>query len=147
MGLPFDLMKIEIPDKKKLVYQTRFPIRWGDMDCMGHVNNAMYFRYIESARIDWYTSMGVETNPKGEGFVILNAFCNFYKQFEYPGEILLKLYVSDPGRTTLETWATLEKPEEPGVIHAAGGGTAIWVDFPRHKSAPLPEWLRAIATD
>ncbi|MFZ9298496.1 MAG: acyl-CoA thioesterase [Hylemonella sp.] len=140
-------MKIEIPEKKKLVYQTRFPIRWGDMDSMGHVNNVMYFRYIESARIDWFRSVGVKTNPNGEGFVIVNAFCNFYKQFEYPADILLKLYVSDPGRATLETWATMERPEAPGVLHAAGGGTAIWVDFPRQKSIQLPDWLRALAAD
>ena len=132
---------------RKLLAKIPISVRWRDMDSMGHVNNVMYFRYIESARIDWFRSVGVKTNPNGEGFVIVNAFCNFYKQFEYPADILLKLYVSDPGRTTLETWATLEKPEEPGVIHAAGGGTAIWVDFPRQKSAPLPEWLRAIATD
>ena len=138
-------MKIEIPEKKKLVYEVRFPIRWGDMDVMGHVNNVMYFRYIESARIDWFRSIGVKPDPTGEGFVIVNAFCNFYKQLEYPGDIVLKLYVSDPGRTTLETWATMEKPDEPGVIYAAGGGTAIWVDFPKQKSANLPDWLRTIA--
>ena len=139
-------MKIEIPEKKKLVHETRFPIRWGDMDVMGHVNNVMYFRYIESARIDWFRSIGVSPNPDGEGFVIVNAFCNFYKQLEYPGEVLLKMYVSDPGRTTVETWATMEKPEQPGVIHAAGGGTAIWVDFPKQKSRDLPDWLRAIVS-
>jgi acyl-CoA thioester hydrolase len=33
-------------------------LRWGDMDAMGHVNNAQYFRYLETARIDWMRSMG-----------------------------------------------------------------------------------------
>ena len=40
-------MKIEIPEVKKLVYEMRFPVRWGDMDAMGHVNNTVYFRYLE----------------------------------------------------------------------------------------------------
>lgn len=43
-------MKIEIPEVKKLVFETRFPVRWGDMDAMGHVNNTVYFRYLETAR-------------------------------------------------------------------------------------------------
>jgi acyl-CoA thioester hydrolase len=32
------------------------------------------------------------------------------------------------------------------VIHAAGGATTIWVDFPAQKSAPLPDWMRAHIT-
>ena len=135
-------MKFEIPERKKLVYTMSLPIRWGDMDAMGHVNNAAYFRYLETIRIDWMTSIGAAPNPEGEGVLIVNAFCNFYKQLEYPGDVLLKMYVSDPGRSSFESWATMERAEQPGVIHAAGGATMVWVDFPKQKSAPLPDWLR-----
>ncbi len=134
-------MKIEIPEKKKLVYEMRLPIRWGDMDAMNHVNNTTYFRYLETIRIDWLRSIGCEPDPNGEGPVIVNAFCNFYKQLEYPGDVLMKMYVSDPGRSAFESWGTMEKAEEPGVICAAGGATTVWVDFPAQKSAPMPERL------
>ena len=121
----------------------RLPIRWGDMDAMGHVNNTVYFRYLETARIDWMRSVGCQPDPQGEGPVIVNAFCNFYKQLEYPGDVLVKMYVSDPGRSTFESWCTMERADEPGVVYAAGGATTIWVDFPAQKSRPLPDWLRA----
>ena len=140
-------MKIELPEHKKLVFETRFPVRWGDMDAMGHVNNAQYFRYLETARIDWMRSIGVNPAPQGQGPVIVNAFCNFYQQLSYPDEVLLKLFVSDAGRTTFETWATMERVEQPGRICAAGGGTVIWVDFPLQKAAQLPDWVRALVTD
>ncbi len=139
-------MKIEIPESKKLVFEMSMPIRWGDMDAMGHVNNASYFRYLETVRIDWMYSIGCVPDPKGEGPVIVNAFCNFYKQLEYPGEVLVRMYASDPGRTTFETWGTMERADQPGVIYAAGGATTIWVDFPSQKAATLPEWMRAIVT-
>jgi acyl-CoA thioester hydrolase len=139
-------MKIEIPERKKLVFETTMPIRWGDMDAMGHVNNASYFRYLETVRIDWMYSIGCVPDPKGEGPVIVNAFCNFYKQLEYPGAVLVKMYASDPGRTTFETWGTMERVDQPGVIHAAGGATTIWVDFPSQKAATLPDWMRAIVS-
>ena len=45
-------MKIEIPEIKKLVFEMLMPIRWGDMDAMGHVNNTVYFRYMETARVE-----------------------------------------------------------------------------------------------
>jgi acyl-CoA thioester hydrolase len=139
-------MKFEIPEHKKLVHQMSIPIRWGDMDAMGHVNNTTYFRYLETIRIDWFQAIGTALNPAGCGPVIVNAFCNFYKQLEYPGDVLMKMYTSDPGRTTFESWATMELAGQPGLIHAAGGATTIWVDFPKQKAVELPEWVRAIVT-
>jgi acyl-CoA thioester hydrolase len=139
-------MKLEIPEIKKLVFQELVPIRWGDMDAMGHVNNTTYFRYLETIRIDWLRSIGALPDPSGCGPVIVNAFCNFYKQLEYPGDVLMKMYTSDPGRTTFETWATMEMPGHPGVIYAAGGATTIWVDFPKQKAVALPDWVRVIVS-
>ena len=129
---------------KKPIHTMRMPVRWGDMDAMGHVNNASYFRYLETVRIDWMYSIGCIPDPKGEGPVIVNAFCNFYKQLEYPGDVLVKMYASDAARTTFETWGTMERVDQPGVIYAAGGATTIWVDFPSQKAATLPEWMRAV---
>jgi acyl-CoA thioester hydrolase len=139
-------MRIEIPERKKLVYQMELPIRWGDMDAMGHLNNTSYFRYMETIRIDWLSSLHQVPAADKEGIVIVNAFCNFYKQLEYPGQVLLKMYASDPARTTFETWVTMERAEAPGLVHAAGGATTMWVDFPRQKAMPLPDWLRDLAT-
>jgi len=139
-------MKIDIPEHKKLVHEMRFPVRWGDMDAMGHVNNTVYFRYLETARIDWMVAAGCNPDPAGQGPVIVNAFCNFYQQLQYPDEVLLKLYVSDPGRTTFETWGTMERIAAPGVVCAAGGATTIWVDFPRQKATDLPGWMRTLVT-
>ena len=137
-------MKIELPEQKKLVYQMNIPIRWGDMDPMGHVNNTLYFRYLEICRVEWLREIGCPVNPQGEGPVIVNAFCNFYKQLEYPGDVLVKMYVSDPKRATFETWVTMERLDQPGVIYAAGGATTIWINFPQQKSAPLPDWVREL---
>ena len=139
-------MKIEIPENKKLVYEMRIPIRWGDMDAMGHVNNTIYFRYLEQLRVDWLRSVNCKLDPNGEGVVIVNAFCNFYKQLEFPGDVLMKMYVSDPGRTTFETWGTMELVDQPGVIYAAGGATTIWVDFPNQKAKTLPDRLRSLVS-
>jgi acyl-CoA thioester hydrolase len=139
-------MKFEIPEQKKLVYETVLPIRWGDMDAMGHVNNTLYFRYLEICRLDWMSANDCLPDPKGDGPVIVNAFCNFYKQLEYPGDIRVKMFVSDPGRTTFESWVTIERVDQPGVIYASGGATTIWVDFPNQKSKTMPDRIRALVS-
>ena len=96
--------------------------------------------------MDWLRSLNCSMDAKDEGVVVVNAFCNFYKQLEYPGDVLLKMYVSDPGRTTFETWATMERADQPGVIYAAGGATTIWVDVANKKAKNLPDWLRALVS-
>ena len=39
------------------------PIRWGDMDARGHVNNTLYYRYFESSRIALFELLNVYKNP------------------------------------------------------------------------------------
>ena len=136
-------MKLELPGQKKQVYRMSIPIRWGDMDAMGHVNNTTYFRYLETIRIDWMHSIGGAPDPVGEGPVIVNASCNPYTQLEYPGEVIATMYVSDVGRTSFESWCTLARSDDPDKVYAAGGATTVWVNFPLKKSAPIPDWLRA----
>jgi acyl-CoA thioester hydrolase len=137
-------MRFELPERLALCHEMLIPIRWGDMDAMGHVNNTVYFRYFETVRIAWFEQIGCMSDPRGEGPVIVNAFCNFIKQLEYPGEVWARHYVANPGRSSFDTYMTLERTDDPGVVYASGGATAVWVDFPRQKSAPLPERLRAL---
>ena len=122
-------MRITIAQQKNLVFESSIPIRWGDMDAMGHLNNASYFRYMETCRIDWLQSIGCVPAHADEGIVIVNAFCNFYRQITYPGAVVVRMYVSDPARTTFETWVTMERADQPGVICAEGGATTIWMHY------------------
>lgn len=140
------MLRFQVPAEKKLTNQVVIPIRWGDMDAMGHLNNTIYFRYLEIVRIAWFDEIGCAPNPQGEGPVIVNAFCNFIRQLEYPGDVVAKHYVCNPGRSSIDTYVTLERSDRPGEIHAEGGAKIVWIDFPKQKSAPLPDWLRALAT-
>lgn len=137
-------MKLELPAVKKSVFTMTMPICWGDMDAMGHVNNTVYFRYLEIVRIEWMRSIGCEPDPRGEGPVIVNAFCNFHKQLEFPGEVLATLFVSDPGRSSFESWCTLTRLDDPDTLYASGGATTVWVNFPLQKSSPLPPRMREL---
>ena len=120
------------------------PIRWGDMDAMGHVNNTVYFRYMEQARIEWFTEAGCAPDPMGEGPVIINARCTFIRQLKYPGEIEVATYVGGPGRSSFEMYHEIRRTDQKDVLSAEGGAKVVWVDFPLEKSAPLPEWVRAL---
>ena len=74
---------------------------------------------------------------------MVNAFCNFMKQLVYPDDVLAKLYVANLGRSSFDTFITLERVAAPGVIHAAGGATVVWVNFKKELSVPVPDSFRA----
>ena len=134
-------MRFHVPEEKKLTNELVIPIRWGDMDAMGHVNNTLYFRYMEIVRLEWLYAVGAPPAPAGVGPVIVNAFCNFIRQLEFPGDVLAKHYVARPGRSSFETYMTLERADAPGFIYAEGGAKTVWTDAQAQKSVPLPEWL------
>lgn len=134
---------------KKLVHTMRMPIRWGDMDMMGHVNNTVYFRYIESARIAWLEQAGGSPDPAAmtEGPVIVSAQCSFIKQLKYPGEIEVATYVGPPGRSSFDVTHEIRLVDadgQPGALHAEGGARVVWVNFQAEKSVPLPDAVRAL---
>lgn len=137
-------MRFTLPVEKKLTHEMVIPIRWGDQDPMGHVNNTVYFRYLEIVRLEWLFKIGAAPDPTGCGPVIVNAFCNFLRQLEYPGDILARHYVANPGRSSFDTYITLERVDLPGVIHAEGGAKTVWTDFKAQKSVPMPDWLRQV---
>lgn len=114
------------------------------MDAMGHVNNTVYFRYLEQARIEWFTEAGFAPDPNGEGPVIINARCTFIRQLKYPGDIEVRTYVGAPGRTSFESYQEIRRVDQPEILSAEGGAKIVWVNFPEEKSVPLPDWIRAL---
>jgi acyl-CoA thioester hydrolase len=128
----------------RLMHTEVIPIRWGDMDAMGHVNNTIYFRYMETTRIAWFERIGVRAGPQGVGPVIVNASCTFLKQLVYPGDVEVKMFAGDPGRSSLHTWLEMRPSYDPDTIYAEGAGKVVWVDFAKNKSVPLPDGIRKL---
>src|SRR5574343_905533 len=137
-------MRLDLPADKKLLHAMTVPMRWGDMDAMGHINNTLYFRYMEVARLQWMFESGVPANPQGVGPVIVNAFCNFIRQFEFPGDVLVRTYVGTMGKTSFDTFHEMLRTDDPTTVYANGGATIVWVDVPQQKSVPMSDRARAL---
>lgn len=132
---------------KKLVHTMRMAVRWGDMDAMGHVNNTVYFRYFETARIAWLEQVGALPDPAATGPVLVNAQCSFLKQLTYPAEIEVSSHVGPPGRSSFEMTHEIRVvgvDGQAGALHAEGMAKIVWVDFTAGKSVSLPEEVRAL---
>lgn len=107
------------------------------MDALGHVNNAVYFRYMEQTRIEWLYAQ----HPQGEAYdgtgpVIVNASCTFLTPLVYPGEVEVRMYLGDLGRTSVgsfyELWIGATQ-------YAEGAAKIVWIDLASGRPVPLPE--------
>jgi acyl-CoA thioester hydrolase len=131
--------------KRKLIYTTNLPIRWGDMDAMNHVNNTAYFRYMEQARIEWFESLGYDTGQHAkEGPVIVNASCTFLVPFVYPGDVEVRMYLGQPGRSSLPTHYEMRRADDD-TLYAHGDAKIVWIDPASGRSIPLPDSMRELA--
>jgi acyl-CoA thioester hydrolase len=127
---------------RKLVHSVSIPIRWGDMDAQGHVNNTVYFRYMEQARVEWLESVREGAGDVGGlGSVIVNAGCTFKLPLSYPGVIEVRMLVDAPGRSSLDTHYELWMNDRK---YAEGSARIVWIDVNTQRSTPLPERLRAL---
>lgn len=130
---------------RKLMHTMRQAIRWGDMDVLGHVNNTIYFRYMETGRIAFLEDLNGHFDAKGQGPVIVTAYCTFLKQLKYPGDIEIRTFAGAPGRSSFEVTHEIRLVDEHGnadVVYAEGGGKVVWIDFAAEKSVPVPEAIR-----
>jgi acyl-CoA thioester hydrolase len=127
---------------RKLVHSVSIPIRWGDMDAQGHVNNTIYFQYMEQARIEWLESLRERVGDvDGQGQVIVNASCTFLLPLRHPGTIEVRMFLHAPGRSSLDSHYEMWMNERK---YAEGSARIVWIDHRTQRSAPLPERLRAM---
>lgn len=115
-------MRFTLPDRMAVFHELAISVRWGDMDAAGHVNNTNFFRYLEMLRLDWLAQLGFTVDPAGTGPALVNAFCTFHKQLVHPAIVTATLYASVPGRTTLDTYATLKVG---GELRGSGGAKLV----------------------
>lgn len=114
-------------------------IIWGDMDAFGHINNTVYFRYFEDARIAYFDQIGVHEQKKqfGVGPILATAQCNFRLPLDYPDRINIATRASilSPKKFNMEFVVFSERH---GAITAEGDGLIVYYDYANGKSCEIP---------
>ncbi len=124
------------------VHDSLIPMRWGDMDAYGHVNNTVYFRYMEQVRVEYLENLGYRIVPQGTAPVIINAACTFLVPLSYPGVVDVRMYLGRPGRSSIPSRYEL-RLQGSETLHATGEAKIVWMDVESGKSVPIPDDLRA----
>ena len=124
------------------------PVAWGYMDALGHVNNTVFFRYFETARIALFEELGF-VDPDGLGGVgpILAATdCRFRFPLEYPDTVTAAAWINGIESDRLVMRYALFSHRREGVA-AEGSGRIVSYDYGRHCKAELPDRIRVRLPD
>lgn len=127
------------------------PVAWGEMDALGHVNNAVYFRYLESARVEFIRRRGWKTPDQGSGhlgregvgFILQSVQCRFRRPVTYPDTLAVTARLADVGEDRFTLRHEIISRAR-GEVAALGEGTIVTYDYGRGCKVKLPEALRAL---
>lgn len=117
-------------------------VAWGDMDAFGHVNNTVFFKYFESARIAYFTA--VDPGPLGAGQlnpILASTRCDFLSPVVYPDTLRAETTVTRVGRSSLTMEYVLHSQAQDTEV-ARGEAVVVNVDPETGKSVALPDEVR-----
>ena len=126
---------------RPVTHTARVPVRWGDLDSLGHLNNAVYLTLCEQARIEALGALDA-TDWDDAGPVVVAASLRYLRPITTPGVARVTVAFGEPGRTSLPTTHTvaLDGADE---LAAEAEVTLVWVDHATGRPTPVPDALRA----
>ena len=124
-----------------------FPMRWGDMDALGHLNNTLYFRFCEEARVKWLEERGwgVRTDA-GTGAILASTQCQFRAPVVYPCDVRVETYLKKIGNSSFTLAHRIARNDDVAQTVAEAEAVVVWCDYAAGKSVPLPDTLRTQLT-
>ncbi len=124
--------------------QITLPIAWGDMDAFQHVNNVMYFKYFESARIKYFESVAAmkEMNHTGIGPILAHTSCQFKRPLTYPDTITVGAKVKSMGNSSFVMEYMITSEVLKGQVAAVGEGVIVMVNYKTGEKVPISDEMR-----
>ena len=117
-------------------FRFEMPVRWGDLDALNHVNNTVYFRYMEEARIHWARACGISVTGNGRNIVLAHAACDFLRPVLWPATLLLDMRVHKVGRSSIELEIEIGVKGDTQGPYARARNIIVGIDAATGRSAP-----------
>ncbi len=111
------------------------------MDALGHVNNTVYFRWFETARIALFSEIGLNADqPATVGPILATTSCNFRIPLSFPETIEACAGISKIGNTSFTMAYGVKRGSD---LAADGSGVIVLIDYQTGVKVPIPDKMRA----
>ncbi len=122
---------------------AEIPVQWGEMDAYGHVNNTVFFRYFETARIAFLGQCGFldSYDNDGIGAILHSTECRFRRALHFPDTVLVGARAAEisDDRFTME-YCVMSMSQE--AVAAEGSGVIVSFDYAGDRKVPIPANVR-----
>ena len=125
---------------------TPIKVRFRDLDAFGHVNNAVYFTFMEMARVEYFAQLGLLQPGEFPSpfFIIAEATCQFKMPIQMETPLNVQVRISRLGNSSFDMEYRFVD-EASGAVLASGRTVQVTFDYTANRSVPLPdEWRTAI---
>lgn len=120
---------------------TEIEVRFADLDAYGHVNNAIFFTYLETARIKLFRERFAEMMQSGLLFLVVEASCRYRRPIELSDRVHIDISTEDLGRSSFTLSYLLH--DDHGKQFAEARTVMVCFDQERGKTVSLPDDFRS----
>lgn len=122
---------------------TPIQIRFVDIDRMGHVNNAVYLSYLETARLHYFKELGGVTDWYKDGVILGRAEINYKVPITLLDIIYVKTWCTRIGNKSFDlSYSIMKKNTEPEIEMVNSLSVLVCYDYGLKKSIEIPELWR-----
>jgi acyl-CoA thioester hydrolase len=120
------------------------PVAWGEMDAFQHVNNVIYARWLETARMVYFERLGLVKRVREEGIgpILARTAIDYRRPVTYPDTVRVDAAVSRVGGSSytmaFRVWSQAQDAEV-----AAGEQVIVHFDYRAGRATPIDDALRA----
>lgn len=136
--------RLNRPRREQFRRFSQMPVRWGDHDSYGHVNNVVYYSYCESAITAFLVEQGtLDIADSPVIGLIVNSGCTYFSSIGFPDQVTVAMKISHLGNSSARYELALfrnDESEASAVAHIV----YVYVDRASNTSVPIPNTIRAV---
>ena len=122
-------------------FSIRVHVRFRDIDALGHVNNAVYFTYMESARTEYWMKLFELRELREVNFIVAHAECDYKVAARFGDELEVSIWTSSIGNSSF-VWDYEIHRSGSGQLVASGKTIQVYYDYAQEKTLPVPDEVR-----
>ncbi|MBN8638576.1 MAG: acyl-CoA thioesterase [Anaerolineae bacterium] len=129
-------------------HHIAMPVRWSDLDALGHVNNAVYLTYFEQARISYFNALALWDGSVNKlGLIMARAVIDYKLPLNASDDVHVFTRTKRLGTKSFDTeQAIVRRVDDQWQVAATGLITIVVFDYQTNQSAPMPAAWREMLT-
>jgi acyl-CoA thioester hydrolase len=125
-------------------YRVAIPIRFADIDALGHVNNAVFLSYMEVARTAFWAERIGEVRVQEIDFVVARVEIDYRRPVLFNDTLSCDLWIEKLGRSSFTVGYRFVVGETPV---AEARSVQVFVDLSTGTPKPMPDSFRERVED